>query len=81
MNVDYHDRYALVAETGSPRQIIAHAAYIRIDAERAEVAFLVADDWQGWGISTILLAHLAESAQLEGVKDLPGPTCCRRITA
>ena len=29
-------------------------------AGRAEVAFEVADEWQGRGIATVLLAHLAE---------------------
>src|SRR5947208_9901703 len=47
--VDYADRYALVVETGTPKSIIAHAAYVREDAERAEVAFLVSDAWQGHG--------------------------------
>jgi acetate---CoA ligase (ADP-forming) len=66
VNVDYADRFGLVAETGSPRAIIAHAAYVRIDSDRAEVAFLVDDAWQGHGISTILLAHLAEVAEQHG---------------
>ena len=66
-DVDYLDRFGLVVETGTPRQIVAHAAYIRIDAERAEVAFLVADELQGRGISTILLAHLAEAAEPHGI--------------
>ena len=30
VDVDYADRFALVVETGSPRRIIAHAAYIRL---------------------------------------------------
>src|ERR1700727_3058652 len=63
IDVDYADRFGLVVETGSPRTIVAHAAYVRIDSDRAEVAFLVADAWQGRGISTILLAHLAEAAE------------------
>jgi acetate---CoA ligase (ADP-forming) len=62
LNVDYRDRFGLVVETGSPRRIIAHAAYVRLDHDRAEVAFLVSDAWQGHGIATILLAHLAEIA-------------------
>jgi acetyl coenzyme A synthetase (ADP forming)-like protein len=66
-DVDYLDRFGLVAESGNPREIIAHAAYIRIDADRAEVAFLVADAKQGQGISTILLAHLAEVAEPHGI--------------
>jgi acetyl coenzyme A synthetase (ADP forming)-like protein len=67
VDVDYADRFALIAETGSPLRVIAHAAYVRIDAERAEVAFLVDDSWQGRGISTILLAHLAEIAEQHGI--------------
>jgi acetate---CoA ligase (ADP-forming) len=70
VNVDYADRFGLVVETGSPRAIIAHAVYVRIDPGRAEVAFLVADAWQGRGISTILLAHLAEVAKLHGFSTL-----------
>ena len=67
VDVDYADRFALVAEGGNPHAILAHAAYARIDANRAEVAFMVADQWQGRGISTILLAHLAETAQQHGI--------------
>ncbi|MFL5861753.1 MAG: GNAT family N-acetyltransferase [Solirubrobacteraceae bacterium] len=70
LNVDYRDRLGLVVETGSPRRIIAHAAYVRSqsEVERAEVAFLVSDAWQGHGIATILLAHLAETAAALGVR-------------
>ena len=67
VDVDYSDRFGLVVETGAPAAIIAHAVYIRIDASRAEVAFLVSDAWQGHGIATILLAHLAEVAQQHGI--------------
>lgn len=67
LDVDYADRFALVAETGTPPQIVAHAAYIRGPRDRAEVAFLVADQYQGHGISTTLLAHLAEIAASNGI--------------
>jgi acetyl coenzyme A synthetase (ADP forming)-like protein len=75
VDVDYADRVALVAEVGSPPRIVAHAAYVREHAlgetasghRRAEVAFLVADDWQGRGISTILLGHLAGLAAQCGI--------------
>jgi len=70
VNVDYADRFGLVVESGDPQTIIAHAAYVRIDYGRAEVAFLVADAWQGRGISTILLAHLAEVAEQHGFSTL-----------
>jgi acetyl coenzyme A synthetase (ADP forming)-like protein len=67
VDVDYVDRFALVAQSGSPLEIIAHAAYVRENEERAEVAFLVADEWQGRGISTILLAQLAMVAEQHAV--------------
>lgn len=67
VNVDYSDRVALVVESGTPLTIIAHAAYIRENEERAEVAFMVADAWQGKGISTLLLAHLAAVAERHGI--------------
>jgi succinyl-CoA synthetase alpha subunit/GNAT superfamily N-acetyltransferase len=67
VDVDYADRFALIAETGTPRTVIAHAAYIRYDGDRAEAAFMVADVWQGRGISTILLAHLAAVAEQHGI--------------
>jgi len=67
MGVDDGDRYALVASTGPAPEIVAHAAYIRTGAGRAEVAFTVADAWQGHGIATIMLAHLAAAAEEHGI--------------
>jgi RimJ/RimL family protein N-acetyltransferase len=67
INVDYADRFALVAETGSPSRIVAHGSYVRMNDERAEVAFLVSDAWQGRGISTIMLGHLASIAADHGI--------------
>ena len=70
LDVDYSDRYALVVESGEEHKIVAHATYIRAiraNADRAEVAFLVADGWQGKGISTILLAKLAAVAEEHGI--------------
>jgi acetyl coenzyme A synthetase (ADP forming)-like protein len=67
VDVDYADRYALVATTGPEQAIVGHGAYIRIDAERAEVAFVVADRWQGQGIATIMLGQLAAAAQQHGI--------------
>jgi len=58
----------LVAVAGQPERIVAHAAYIREEPGRAEVAFEVADDWQGRGIATVLLAHLSELATADGIE-------------
>jgi len=67
IDVDYADRYALVATSGPEHAIVGHGAYIRIDHERAEVAFVVADAWQGHGIATIMLGQLAAAAQEHGI--------------
>jgi acetyl coenzyme A synthetase (ADP forming)-like protein len=67
MDMDSADRYALVATTGPEHAIVAHAAYIRTGEDRAEVAFAVADAWQGQGIATIMLAHLAAGAEEHGI--------------
>ncbi len=67
VDVDYADRFAMVAVSGDPAAIVAHAAYVRTSGEAAEVAFLVSDAWQGRGISTILLAHLAGIAEQHGI--------------
>jgi acetate---CoA ligase (ADP-forming) len=67
LDVDYADRFGLVAVTGDPPVVVAHAMYVRINEHKAEVAFVVADAWQDRGISTILLAHLAEVADHHGI--------------
>lgn len=67
--VEYVNRFGLVATTGPDERIVAHAALQRIDGDqtRAEVAFVNADDFQGRGLGTILLAHLAQVAEDLGV--------------
>jgi acetyl coenzyme A synthetase (ADP forming)-like protein len=70
VDVDYSDRYALVASTGPHDAIVAHGAYMRLDEHRAEVAFMVSDAWQGRGIATIMLAHLAAAAEEHGISTL-----------
>jgi acetyl coenzyme A synthetase (ADP forming)-like protein len=67
VDVDYADRFALVVNGGKATAILAHAAYVREEGAAAEVAFMVADAWQGRGISTILLAQLAEVANRHGI--------------
>ena len=57
----------LVATTGDPARIVAHAGYERIDGDRAEVAFEVADSLRGRGLGTILMAHLAGAARDQGI--------------
>ena len=67
VDVDYGDRYGLVATRGSDDRIVGHGSYARADGLRAEVAFAIADELRGRGVATILLAHLAETAEENGI--------------
>lgn len=63
--VDYDDRLALVAEVDG--RLIAVARYDRTDAGEAELAFVVADDFQRQGVGTLLFRDLARAAADRGV--------------
>jgi acetyl coenzyme A synthetase (ADP forming)-like protein len=67
VEIDPAQRYALVATAGPEHAIVAHGAYIHTGEDRAEVAFMVSDAWQGHGIATIMLAHLAAVAEEHGI--------------
>ncbi|HEX2381770.1 MAG TPA: bifunctional GNAT family N-acetyltransferase/acetate--CoA ligase family protein [Acidimicrobiales bacterium] len=64
--VDHHDREALVALGDD--ELIGVARYDReAGSQEAEVAFVVADAWQGSGVASLLLEHLAARARTEGL--------------
>jgi acetyl coenzyme A synthetase (ADP forming)-like protein len=66
-HVDGVDRVALVAERGG--RMVAVARYDRTAGkDEAEVAFVVADEFQGKGLGTILLEHLAVVARTHGIR-------------
>jgi acyl-CoA synthetase (NDP forming)/GNAT superfamily N-acetyltransferase len=60
----------LVATAAPHDTIVAHANFVPETTDRAELAFAVADAWQGRGIATILLAHLAQLAEAAGIVTL-----------
>ena len=64
-HVDYNDRVALVATMRE--DIIGVGRYDRIDATSAEVAFNISDHYQGKGIGSVLLEHLAAIAEELGI--------------
>ncbi|MEU9506645.1 GNAT family N-acetyltransferase [Micromonospora sp. NPDC048170] len=62
VNVDHRDREAFVVLVGD--RIVAVGRYERLgpQAPEAEVAFVVEDAYQGRGIGSVLLEHLADAA-------------------
>ncbi|MDQ3751968.1 MAG: GNAT family N-acetyltransferase [Actinomycetota bacterium] len=67
VDVDYKDRYGLIATTGSEERVVGEAMYRRIETDRAEAAFAVSDAHQRRGLGTLLLAQLAEAAEQNGI--------------
>ena len=68
VDVDYRNRYGLVATSGPEAGIVGHGTYQSTGDGRAEIAFAVSDALQGQGLGTILLAHLAEAATENAVR-------------
>lgn len=70
--VDGADHVALVAQlpADTRRRLIAVGRFVRDldDAEAAEVAIVVGDDWQRRGLGSLLTAHLADEARRLGIR-------------
>ena len=70
--VDGNRHAAFVAESPvqPSRHMIGVARFVRDheDPESAEAAIVVADDWQGRGLGSLLARHLAETAHAVGVR-------------
>jgi GNAT superfamily N-acetyltransferase len=72
-HVDYVDRLALIALDGD--RLVAVARYEhRPGSDEAEVAFVVADEYQHRGIGTLLLEHLADAAWRRGIRSFVAET-------
>ncbi len=65
VEVDYRDRFALVAELDA--QVVAVVRYDRKNDTGAEVALVVEDDQQRRGLATVMLEHLAAVARSNGI--------------
>ena len=66
------DHVALIAlDPADPAaELIAVGRFVRLaeDPEAAEIAVVVADDWQGRGVGSLLGGHLAHAARNRGIK-------------
>jgi acetyltransferase len=73
-SIDYHNEIALVAlcsDAGGEQRLAAVARLIKVpDHNSAEVAFVVADQYQHHGLGTYLLARIIEIARQEGFLEL-----------
>lgn len=75
-HVDYHDHFALVAESfpGGRQVQVGDARFVRdgSDPEAAEFGIAVADAWGGLGIGTRLLCQLVVAARSKGIQRMYG---------
>lgn len=72
MDVDFKNHVAIVAvaDEGGNKVIVGGGRYIVFEPDRAEMAFVVIDTWQGHGIGSLLMRHLVEIASAAGLNEL-----------
>jgi GNAT superfamily N-acetyltransferase len=85
-HVDHTDHEALAALAATTGAGVGTARFVRDPAARrkAEVAVVVADDWQGRGVGAALLDHLAKRARATGIevftaRTIVGNEAARRV--
>jgi RimJ/RimL family protein N-acetyltransferase len=68
--IDHHDHEALGAVDRAGGRGVGVARYVRSadDAQAAELAVTVVDEWQGRGLGAALVAQLSERARQEGIR-------------
>ena len=68
-NIDHRSHETLIARSGSSSaRVIGGAQFIRENESVAEMGVSVADDVQGLGLGSLLIAHLASAAAEEGIE-------------
>src|ERR1043165_6171548 len=59
-NLDH--AFGLIACSGDDERVVGHAFYVGIDEQRAEVAFTIANDFQGRGLGATFFCQLSGGA-------------------
>ena len=72
LDIDFASHVAIVAEIAEDGHLVIAGGgrYITVQPGQAEIAFVVVDAFQGQGIGTILMRHLAVLAREAGLKEL-----------
>jgi RimJ/RimL family protein N-acetyltransferase len=72
LNVDFDQHVALVAliEEAGRKVIVGGGRYVVVRPGRAEVAFVVIDEYQGQGIGSIVMRHLVAIARAARLQEL-----------
>ena len=73
-----NDHVALVAE--HDELAVGVASYEMVNGDQAEIAILVDDAWQGEGIGSLLIEHLAAAARRAGIEELVGDVLASNVT-
>jgi len=75
--IDYHKDLTIVAvegQSGFEKVLAVGEYYLNPETQLAEIAFSVEKDWQGKGLSSIVIKKLAEAAKKNGIKGLTAYT-------
>jgi RimJ/RimL family protein N-acetyltransferase len=72
VNIDFAGHVALIAQTDEDGKdvIVGGGRYVVTEPGKAEIAFMVVDDYHGQGVGTLLMRHLAIVARKAGLKEL-----------